>query len=306
MNYYERHIGDYLKDTAHLSLLEHGVYGRLLDVYYTREAPIPAAQVERLIGVRSKEERAALQDVLVEFFTADGDVYRHARCDREIERYQDKQRKASASANARWKKGDSHTERNAKAGANAMRTHMRTHSEGNAPSNQTPDTINQGAHVEHQQAGVSVGPDGPAHADGAEARNSRGAGAAAAEAMAQAGLQDVSATHPELLAMLARGMTVDELTTAARDAVSRGKGFAWALARAAGKRHDAAAMGALPDAVQTGAADPDSRTAIEADGVRLGLGKWEPIDASGNTVHWPAYAARVKARRAEQAGEVVA
>ena len=48
MNYYERHIGDYLKDTAHLSLLEHGVYSRLLDVYYTRESPIPAADAERL------------------------------------------------------------------------------------------------------------------------------------------------------------------------------------------------------------------------------------------------------------------
>jgi uncharacterized protein YdaU (DUF1376 family) len=32
VNYYERHIGDYLKDTAHLSLLEHGIYTRLLDV----------------------------------------------------------------------------------------------------------------------------------------------------------------------------------------------------------------------------------------------------------------------------------
>ncbi len=24
MNYYERHLGDYAKDTAHLSMLEHG------------------------------------------------------------------------------------------------------------------------------------------------------------------------------------------------------------------------------------------------------------------------------------------
>ena len=44
MNYYKRHIGDYLKDTAHLSLLEHGVYARLLDVYYTRETAIPDDQ----------------------------------------------------------------------------------------------------------------------------------------------------------------------------------------------------------------------------------------------------------------------
>ena len=53
MNYYERHIGDYLKDTAHLSLLEHGIYGRLLDIYYTREEPIQEAQVMRLVWARS-------------------------------------------------------------------------------------------------------------------------------------------------------------------------------------------------------------------------------------------------------------
>jgi uncharacterized protein YdaU (DUF1376 family) len=71
VNYYERHIGDYLKDTAHLSLLEHGVYSRLLDVYYTRENAIPSDQAARLIGARSKDEREAMQAVLAEFFALD-------------------------------------------------------------------------------------------------------------------------------------------------------------------------------------------------------------------------------------------
>lgn len=289
MNYYERHIGDYLKDTAHLSLLEHGVYGRLLDVYYTRETPIPAAQVERLIGVRSKEERAALQDVLSEFFTVDGDVYRHARCDREIERYQGKQRKAAASANARWKKEPKDTERS----ANAMRTHMRTHCEGNAPSNQTPDTNNQGAHVEHQQHGVSVvGPDGPARA------------LVAAQAMQGAGLADVSATHPKLVLLVEAGVTTDELREAAKAAVKGGKGFPWALARAEGQRRDAAQAGVLP--IATAAADPDSRDVIEADGERLGVGRWVEFDAaSGVATAWPVYRARVVRARMAERGEAV-
>ncbi|TAM07232.1 MAG: DUF1376 domain-containing protein [Paraburkholderia sp.] len=88
MNFYKRHIGDYLKDTAHLSLLEHGVYARLLDVYYTREAAIPAAQAARLIGARSDEETLALRNVLCEFFEcvtgSDGDVWIQDRCEREI------------------------------------------------------------------------------------------------------------------------------------------------------------------------------------------------------------------------------
>ena len=152
MNYYERHIGDYLKDTAHLSLLEHGVYGRLLDVYYTREGAIPVDQVERLVGARSKEERAALASVLDEFFEVSDGKLHHSRCDREIERYHDKQAKASASANARWKKGAAHTERNANA--------MRTHSECNAPSNQTPVTIPSSLRSEGKRASAPPAPDG--------------------------------------------------------------------------------------------------------------------------------------------------
>jgi len=122
VNFYPRHIGDYLRNTAHLSLLEHGVFTRLMDVYYTREGPIPDDQAARLIGVRSKEEREALAAVLQEFFVRDADAWRQSRCDQEIEQFKDKQRKAKASAEARW----AHTERNANASPNAMRTHSET------------------------------------------------------------------------------------------------------------------------------------------------------------------------------------
>lgn len=143
MNYYERHIGDYLKDTSHLSLLEHGVYTRLLDVYYTREGGIPDAEAARLIQARSKEERAALQTVLSEFFVLSDGLHVQDRSEREIARYREKSEKASRSANARWKKAEPHCE----GIADAMRTHsdedanaLPTQSEGNAPSNQTPVT----------------------------------------------------------------------------------------------------------------------------------------------------------------------
>ena len=91
MNYYERHIGDYLKDTAHLSLLEHGVYTRLMDVYYTRESAIPANEAARLIGARSKDEREALQAVLTEFFVLIDGAWNQKRCDEELMVYRDSQ-----------------------------------------------------------------------------------------------------------------------------------------------------------------------------------------------------------------------
>lgn len=86
MNYYERHLGDYARDTAHLSPLEHGVYTLLLDRYYATEEPIPASQIHRLARARSPEERAAVDAVLEEFFTLDGDAYRNRRADEEIEK----------------------------------------------------------------------------------------------------------------------------------------------------------------------------------------------------------------------------
>jgi len=84
MNWYKRHIGDYIKDCAHLSLIEHGVYSRLLDVYYTRESGIPDDQAARLVGARSKEERAALKAVLSEFFQLKEGIWTQARCEEEI------------------------------------------------------------------------------------------------------------------------------------------------------------------------------------------------------------------------------
>lgn len=65
-------------------------------------------------------------------------------------------------------------------------------------------------------------------------------------AMKSAGLQSVSPSHPTLIALLDAGITLPELEQAARDAVSKGKPFAYALATAEGRRRDAAKVGALP------------------------------------------------------------
>jgi len=132
MNYYEHHLGDYLRDTAHLSMLEDCAYRRLLDAYYARERALPADVREccKLARASTKQERDAVAYVLREFFVLQDDAYHQSRADKEIARFQDKQRKARASADARW----SQYERNADG--------MRTHSEGNAPRArpQSPDT----------------------------------------------------------------------------------------------------------------------------------------------------------------------
>lgn len=83
MNYYKRHLGDYARDTGHLSALEHGVYTLLLDWYYANERPIPPDKTERIGRGNPKET----QTVLEEFFklTDSGWINRYA--DRVIAEY---------------------------------------------------------------------------------------------------------------------------------------------------------------------------------------------------------------------------
>jgi uncharacterized protein YdaU (DUF1376 family) len=86
VNYYSHHIGDYLSATAHLTLLEHGAYRRMIDVYYIHESALPLdrKQLYRLIGARTKEEREAVDSVLGEFFTESESGWVQSRCDHEI------------------------------------------------------------------------------------------------------------------------------------------------------------------------------------------------------------------------------
>lgn len=84
MNYYKRHIGDYARDTGHLSALEHGIYTLLLDWYYTNERPIPAEKANRI----ARGNREETESVLSEFFHLTEEGWRHHRADREISDYQ--------------------------------------------------------------------------------------------------------------------------------------------------------------------------------------------------------------------------
>ena len=65
-------------------MVEHGAYTLLLDRYYASEVPIPADQAHRLARARSKEERAAVDAVLTEFFELTEKGWRHGRVEKEI------------------------------------------------------------------------------------------------------------------------------------------------------------------------------------------------------------------------------
>ena len=89
INHFPHHIGDYLKDTAHLDPLEDGIYRRALDLYYTQEGPLEAdtASLCRRLRLDVRKHGKILDRLLKEFFTLDGEFWRHTRCDREIAAY---------------------------------------------------------------------------------------------------------------------------------------------------------------------------------------------------------------------------
>lgn len=92
MHHYKHHIGDYRRDTMHLSLLEHGAYRQLMDMYYLSESPIPKETelVFRRLCAKTDQEQEAVLTVLNEFFDLDETVgWIHKRCSSEIQKYTD-------------------------------------------------------------------------------------------------------------------------------------------------------------------------------------------------------------------------
>jgi uncharacterized protein YdaU (DUF1376 family) len=101
MHYYPKNPGDYIRDASHLTLLEHGVYNRLLDICYSSEVPLPneIAKICRLTGAHTRKEREAVSSILDEFFTKTSEGFRHKRVERELVIYH---LNAKKSAYAAW------------------------------------------------------------------------------------------------------------------------------------------------------------------------------------------------------------
>src|SRR4051812_23097143 len=92
-------------------MLEHGAYRLLMDHYYATKNPLPNDHTKlfRICRARSPSERKAVLSVTAEFFTQDGTLLRHERCDSEVVKQLKKsetnstyakQRKSGRSANA--------------------------------------------------------------------------------------------------------------------------------------------------------------------------------------------------------------
>ena len=229
MNYYKRHIGDYAAATRHLSILEHGVYTLMLDMYYTSEQGLPKdlSDVCRKLNARSKDERAAVEVVLKDFFVPTGAGWVQSRCDAEIAAFQAKaeSNKVVGGLGGRPKK-----KTQAVNSENPEITQMVSgfDGDGTLTTNHKPLTINQEPVIHtplvHQQGDACVSLPGQV----------------CLAMKAKAGVADVNPGHPTLLMLLDAGATLAEFEGAAVAAVSKSKGFAYALGTVKRTRQEAA------------------------------------------------------------------
>ena len=266
MNYFELHIGDYDKATAHLTACEDGIYGRLMRRYYDTESPLPddLKAIQRFVRARARDEKAAVQTVLDEFFVLEADGWHHKRCDEEIAQYQDTQGDRDERRKNETERKRRYRARRAELFA-ALREHdivpdfdtpieeleamvSRMLSRGtnggtstgtetgtgrgcdaSGTTTQTPDTKHQ--HQEQKPTDASHGNSSPPAPTAA---------GLACRLMRQAGCAHTSPSNADLLTALNLGATPEELAQLAAQAVATGKRkpFGWAISTATRRIQD--------------------------------------------------------------------
>ena len=236
MNFYKHHIGDYAQATSHLSFVEDAAYSRLIRKYYAEEKPLPAdiKAVQRLVGARTREEKQAVADILDEFFELQEDGWHNKRCDAEIERANaqaETNRQIAIQREARRKERMAWNESGTNRG---QPVHESLHEScASREPSQTPDSRRQTPDLKPLASANGI------------STSSTSAGTVCARLKAD-GIQGVNPQHPKLLKLLNDGLTVDEIASVGPEAKAKGKGFAWILAAAEGRRRDAATAASLP------------------------------------------------------------
>lgn len=292
-------IGDYLADTMSLNTAQHGAYLLLLVAYWRNKGPLPDDDEDLATTVRATPaEWKKLRVKMLKFFDLEGGLWIHSRANKELERAglfakkaHDRAVKAAA---ARW-------------GAKAQPQEVQEACSEHASS--IPQEVPEQCPTPSPSQGIGIPPDVAKEINQGAQTSARVVEnpeptmptpyGLAGRAMKSAGLSDVNPGHPKLRALVDEGITVDELSSAARDAAAKGKGFSYALAVAEGRRRDAAGVRTLPAAAMP-PGPPESAHARKmreaAEGLAPGVAKRRPgtapipVTIDLETPHVPAIA----------------
>jgi uncharacterized protein YdaU (DUF1376 family) len=255
MNYYSHHIGDYRRNTSHLSLLEHGIYRQLLDTYYLSEQPISSDLeiVYRKLCARTDDERNVVEGVLREFFKLTKKGWVHAQCEKEIKAYKGKADRARDNG----KLGGRPKETKRVISGLSEKTEQEANQEPRTTNhepvtcNHEPRTKNQkplergDKHTEvinvphrFQKNRACVEPPNEMR-DPLQPRTAD----LCCKALAKQGIQGCNPHHPTLVALLKAGASEEEFTQAAISAATKGKKqFEYVLGIVRRQREEAASL----------------------------------------------------------------
>ncbi|SOD41797.1 YdaU family protein [Nitrosovibrio sp. Nv4] len=282
MNYYERYCGDYQRDTAHLSLAEHGAYTMLLDTYFSVEKPLPKdlPSLYRVCRAMTRVEQQAVKTIAEQFFPVSGiDGLRHNhRADREIAKARPKieaarinGRKGGRPSRESLRQARQETpdlpdglpadSGNAAAGISPgepigkthQRQHQHQHQSQHQPNKNTGCDYTDAIEPSKEQTSapspvsdfVSLAPH--LTTDSTETADweslPSGAGGACCKTLTRLGVQGCNPHHPILLALLQAGAVEDEFVQAARNAAAKGKAnFAYVVGTVKRQREEAAKL----------------------------------------------------------------
>lgn len=89
MNYYKHYLGDFQRDTGHLSMTERGAYLALIHHYYATETPLPNDEKALFLIAKAmtKDEQKAVRSVMG-FFTPVESGLMHVRIEAELAKYE--------------------------------------------------------------------------------------------------------------------------------------------------------------------------------------------------------------------------
>lgn len=112
MNYYQHHIGDFIKATACLDDSQTLRYLRLIWLYYDDEQPLP--DNPRVLALKVGGTADEVMLLLEAFFVKDGDAWRHSRCDEELREYNAIRERNRANGKRKASQADSDSEASGK------------------------------------------------------------------------------------------------------------------------------------------------------------------------------------------------
>lgn len=162
MNFYKHYIGDFQRDTSHLTMTERGAYLALIQHYYATENCLPNDHKSlcRIAGAMTKPERDAVK-VVMSFFEEKPEGLWHKRIEAELEKTDGRRDTNRAIALAREAKKRAKNEH--ETSTNRAEFVDETYHENSTIPEPEPDTRQKQYSVESDEGGVVINSESSRH-----------------------------------------------------------------------------------------------------------------------------------------------